>query len=155
MENPSPFRFGARKKKTVKYGDGPSRLYTVVIWGIAAALGVAGCTAATSPALLSSLVTPPAISPARVTAIAATPLDEALRITVDATHEMQYTAVKLSQPPRLVIDIADTELAPELQPLVLTEELALGVEPRALPDQAGVRLVVPLRQAVNHVVSAE
>ena len=93
--------------------------------------------------------------PVTITDITAQTRNDALHIMVDATHAVDYTAVSLSNPRRLVVDIEEAVLAPDLQPLVLSEGIASAVEPVSFPDRNGVRLLVPLRQAATHRVDMD
>ncbi|MDH3598773.1 MAG: type IV pilus secretin PilQ [Candidatus Tectomicrobia bacterium] len=180
MAKPSTFRCGARKNRNVKLLDissgiassqgwhtrqasvqilkylySPCWLYAIVGCVVAVALGLTGCTAATSPATLLSSAASPASAPVTITDIAAQTRNDELHITIDATRAVQYTAVSLSDPLRLVVDIEEAVLAPDLQPLALPDGIASAVEPVIFPDRDGVRLLVPLRQAATHRVEAD
>ena len=180
LAKPSTFRCGVRKNRNAKLLDissdtassqgwhtrqasvwvlnylyGPCWLYAIVGCVVAVALGLTGCTAATSPAALVSSAASPASVPVTITGLAAQTRNDELHITVDATRAVEYTAVSLSEPPRLVVDIEEAVLAPDLKPLVLPEGIASAVEPVIFPDREGVRLLVPLRQAATHRVEAD
>jgi hypothetical protein len=104
---------------------------------------------------LSSSATSPASAPVTITDIATQTRNDELHITVDATRAVEYTAVSLPDPLRLVVDIEEAVLAPDVKPMALTDSIASAVEPVILPDRDGVRLLVPLRQAVTHRVDMD
>jgi len=180
LAKPSIFRCGVRKNRNAKLLDissdtasshgrytrqtsvwvlnylyGPCWLYAIVGCVVAVALGLTGCTAATSPAALLSSTASPSSVPVTITDIAAQTRNDELHITVGATRAVEYTAVSLSDPLRLVVDIEEAVLAPDLKPLALPEGIASAVEPMIFPDREGVRLLVPLRQAAAHRVEAD
>jgi len=180
LAKPSTFRCGGRKNRNAELLDissdtassqgrhtrqasvrvlnylyGPCWLYTIVGWVVAVALGLTGCTAATSPATLLSSAASPASVPVTITDIAAQTRNDELHITVGATRAVEYTAVSLSDPLRLVVDVEAAVLAPDLKPLVLPEGIASAIEPVIFPDREGVRLLIPLRQAATHRVEAD
>jgi type IV pilus assembly protein PilQ len=180
LAKPSTFRCGVRKNRNAKRLDissdtassqgrytrqasvwvlnslyGPGWLYAIVGCVVAVALGLTGCTAATSPAALVSSAASPASVPVTITDLAAQSRNDELHITVGATRAVDYTAVSLSDPLRLVVDIEEAVLAPDLKPLTLPEGIASAVEPVVFPDRKGVRLLVPLRQAATHRVEAD
>lgn len=82
-------------------------------------------------------------------------LADTLHITVESTGEMQYTAFKQQEPPRLIVDIAAATLAEDLQPLTLAEGIVSDIELQALPDQQSVRLLVHLRRMVSHSIDTQ
>lgn len=93
--------------------------------------------------------------PVTITDIAAQTRNDELHITIGATRAVEYTAVSLADPLRLVVDIEEAVLAPDLKPLALPEGIASTVEPVVFPDRERVRLLVPLRQAATHRVEAD
>ncbi|MEE9146951.1 MAG: AMIN domain-containing protein, partial [Candidatus Tectomicrobia bacterium] len=112
------------------------------------ALGLGGCTTPKSQTsvLPAALLT----SPVTITAISTQTLSDAVQISVESTGELQYTAFKLQEPPRLVVDLAAAQLAKHLQPLTLTAGIVSGIEPLGLPEQEMVRLLIHLRRMASH-----
>ena len=98
---------------------------------------------------------PTAVPQTVITQIATEPLASAVRVLVQATGPLQYTAFKLDDPPRLVVDIAEARLGDVPQPLPVAGELVERIEPTVLPDERIVRLTLHLRRMVPHTVEAQ
>ena len=158
LPKPSTSRFGARttNHRSVKLLCGRWRFYVVGV--CLALLAGVGCTTTTTPASLAPDAAPAEAGPealTRIIKITTESQDNAVRIVVEATDEVQYTTIRLQEPPRLAVDIAEAALAPDVQPVVFAEGVVSGVEPVAFPEERVVRVIMPLRQAALHQVSAQ
>jgi len=156
LPKPSTSRFGARtiNHRSVKLLCGRWQFYAVGV--CFALLAGVGCTTTTTPASLAPDGAPAEARPevlTQITKITTESQDDAVRISVETTGEAQYTTVRLQQPPRLAVDIAQAALAPDVQPAVFAEGIVSGVEAIAFPEERVVRVLVPLRQAARHQVA--
>jgi type IV pilus assembly protein PilQ len=119
------------------------------------ALGLGGCTTTTPPATVPVAATSEAPAPMTITAISTQTLADALHITIATTGGVQYTALMLQEPPRLIVDIPDATLAEGLQPAVVADGMVSDIEPLALPEQHGVRLLVHLRRPATYTIDVQ
>jgi type IV pilus assembly protein PilQ len=88
-----------------------------------------------------------------ITNITTDPQGDAFQIVVDATDEVKYTTLRLQQPLRLAVDIADATLSPDVKPVMFPEGIVSGVEPITFADEHVVRVLIPLRQPASHLVT--
>ena len=119
------------------------------------ALGLGGCTTTTPPATVPVAATSNAPASITITAISTQMLAETLHITIETTGSVQYTALLLQEPPRLIVDIPDATLAEGLQPTLVADGIASDIEPLALPEQHGVRLLVHLRRPAAYSIDVQ
>lgn len=119
------------------------------------ALGLGGCTTTTPPTAVPVATTSNAPAPITITAISTQTLAEALQITIATTGDVQYTALMLQEPPRLIVDIPDATLAEGLQPTLVADGIVSDIESLALPEQHGVRLVVYLHRAATYHIDVQ
>ena len=156
LPKPSTFRYGLRTTnyRSVKLLCGRWQFYAVGV--CFALLAGAGCTTTTTPASLAPDAAPAEARPealTQITKITTESQDNAVRILVETTGEAQYTTVRLQKPPRLAVDIAEADLAPDVQPTMFAEGIVSGVEAIAFSQERVVRVLVPLRQAARHEVT--
>lgn len=129
-------------------------LSEVMVGVLAVAFALSGCST-TAPQML---VTPMESLPrgqAIVTAVAMEKVEGSVRAIVQATQALPYTAVAISDPPRLILDLPETTLGERLQNLIMDEGIVQRMEPLPLPDQKGARLIFYLRQAAPHTIEAQ
>jgi type IV pilus assembly protein PilQ len=88
-----------------------------------------------------------------ITNITTDPQGDAFQIVVGATDEVKYTTLRLQQPLRLAVDIADATLSPDVKPVMFPEGIVSGVEPITFADEHVVRVLIPLRQPASHLVT--
>ena len=111
-----PFRFGVRNKK-VKAGKGLLRVgrpFRVFADTFLLRLGVVLLLATTSQIAIAS-PTQPAVPV--ITAISSETAADHERIVIQATDRLHYTAFKLKEPLRLVVDVSGAELGDLPQPI--------------------------------------
>ncbi|MGQ4809716.1 Type 3 secretion system secretin [Candidatus Entotheonellaceae bacterium PAL068K] len=144
MIKPLRFRCGARKQTGTKHLD---RSYSFV--GVLT-LSLASCVA-TAPQVsspTSATLTP--ATPAVITDVVTDRLAGAERVRVQSTGLVQYTAFKLQNPPRLVVDISDASLGKLPQPVPVVGEIVRRIEPLVFPDEHIVRLTLHLQRPASH-----
>jgi type IV pilus secretin PilQ/predicted competence protein len=90
-----------------------------------------------------------------ITNIATEALGETVRVVVHATAPLQYTAFKLHDPLRLVIDIPEARFGELPQPPPVAGELVSRIEPQALPDMRMVRVLIYLRRMVAPTIDVQ
>ena len=116
-------------------------------------LGLVGCAATTAPSPPPE-ASPPAETEAVITNIATETLEDAVRVLVDSTGPLQYTAFKLPDPPRLVVDISQARLGMETQPIPVTGALLRQIEPATFNEAHIVRLTLHLQRMASHTIDA-
>jgi type IV pilus assembly protein PilQ len=118
-------------------------------------LSLVGCAPATSqaPAAISPPSTP--ASPAVITDVSTEARERSEQVVVRATGPLKYTAFKLQEPPRLVIDIAEARLDEHVQTITPSGALVQRIEPETLPEDRAVRLTLYLQRAAAHTVEAQ
>jgi type IV pilus assembly protein PilQ len=132
------------------------RRLTAVVGAIAAlALALGGCTTTTPSATTPVTVTADTPEPIMITALSTQRGAETLQVTVEASGDLQYTAYTIAEPPQLVVDMANAELAEDLQPVALAEGLVSDIEPQKLPNQHGARLLMHLREMVAYTIDVQ
>jgi type IV pilus secretin PilQ/predicted competence protein len=75
-----------------------------------------------------------------------------LRVVIDASAPLQYTAFMLSEPLRLVLDLAEARLGEVLTPRPLGEGPVSHVEVQEFPEQQMVRVGLHLRRPMTHTI---
>ena len=91
---------------------------------------------------------------AMITGITAETLGEKVRITVQATEVIEYTAFMLHDPPRLVLTFPRTTLADLPQPLPVAG-VVRSIEPWHVPEEQAVRVVISLQYMTTHMVEIQ
>ena len=89
-----------------------------------------------------------------ITGITAETLGEKVRITVQATAVVEYTAFMLHDPPRLVLTFPRTTLGDLPQPLPVAG-VVRSIEPWHVPEEQAVRVVVSLQYMTTHTVEIQ
>jgi type IV pilus assembly protein PilQ len=117
-----------------------------------AVLSVGACTATQSPQTASPADATVNTTATTITRIATESLPHGQQITVEATGALQYTAFKLQDPMRLIVDITAAHLADGLRPITLDDGVISSIEPVVFPDRDIVRLLVHLRDAATHTL---
>jgi type IV pilus assembly protein PilQ len=115
------------------------------------ALSLVGCAPATSQAPVA--ISPP--SPAVITDVSTKTLERAEQVVVRATGPLKYTAFKLHEPPRLVVDIADARLDEHVQTVTSPGALVQRIEPEIVPEDHAVRLTLHLQRTAAHTVETQ
>ncbi len=118
-----------------------------------AALSIGACTATQSQNPASPADATGNTASTTITRIATQALPQGQQITVEATDALQYTAFKLQDPMRLIVDITAAHLADNLQPITLEDGVISSIEPLVFPDREIVRLLVHLRGAATHTLA--
>ena len=90
-----------------------------------------------------------------ITDVVAETQADVVHVIVRSTTPLQYTAFKLQDPPRLVVDMTGAKLGEITQPIPVTGDLVREVELRVFPDEQSVRLVLYLVRMVAHTVEAQ
>ena len=90
-----------------------------------------------------------------ITDVVAETQADVVHVVVRSTTPLQYTAFKLQDPPRLVVDMTGAKLGEITQPIPVTGDLVRDVELRVFPDEQTVRLVLYLVRMVAHTVEAQ
>jgi len=130
------------------------RLAGVFIGILTVALGCGGCSVSKPAA------SPPAAghqgAPARamITGITTETLAEQVRIIVQATEVVEYTAFTLQEPPRLVLTFPGATLGDMPRPLP-GAGVVRSIEPLLVPEENAVRLVVHLQHMTTHAVEIQ
>ena len=97
---------------------------------------------------------PGASGPVMITGIAAETLEEKVRISVQASEVVEYTAFMLPDPPRLVLTFPRTTLGDLPRPLPVAG-VVRSIEPLYVPEEHAVRVVVSLHYMTTHVVEIQ
>ena len=95
-----------------------------------------------------------ASGPVMITGIAAETLEEKVRISVQASEVVEYTAFMLPDPPRLVLTFPRTTLGDLPRPLPVAG-VVRSIEPLYVPEEHAVRVVVSLHYMTTHVVEIQ
>jgi type IV pilus assembly protein PilQ len=149
-----PFRFGVRNKK-VKAGKGLLRVgrpFRVFADTFLMRLGVVLLLATTSQIAVAS-PTQPAVPV--ITTISSKAAADHERIVIQATDRLRYTAFKLKEPLRLVVDVSGAELGDLPQPIPMHGEIVERVEPIVFGDEGVVRLMFYLRREIPHRIEIQ
>ena len=91
--------------------------------------------------LLSIAVSTAAVAAPVITAISTETQADTERVLVHATEPLQYTAFKLQEPLRLVVDFSSASLGDLPQPIPIRGEIVEKIEPILFPDEG----IVPYR----------
>jgi type IV pilus assembly protein PilQ len=76
---------------------------------------------------------------------------EGVRLIIDGDHPLVYTAFRLPNPPRLVLDLAGTSLAPDQQPIQVNQGSVTTIRPVAgTVGSHTTRIEVGLTQLVDY-----
>jgi type IV pilus secretin PilQ/predicted competence protein len=130
------------------------RLSGVFIGILTTALWCGGCSG-TRPA---ELPPPPesqgAPRRAMITGITTETLGENVRITVQITEAIEYTAFTLQEPPRLVLTFPEATLGDLPRPLPVAG-VVRSIEALQVPEERAVRFVVYLQRMTTHVVEIQ
>jgi type IV pilus secretin PilQ/predicted competence protein len=89
-----------------------------------------------------------------ITGISTETLGEQVRITVQATEVVAYTAFMLHDPPRLVLTFPRTTLGDLPRPLPVTG-VVRSIEPVHVPEEHAVRVVVSLQYMTTHAIEIQ
>ena len=130
------------------------RLSGVFIGILTIALWCGGCSVtrpAGSPPPAGSQGAP---GPAMITGIATETLGENVRIIVQITEAMEYTAFTLQDPPRLVLTFPGATLGDLPRPLPVAG-VVRSIEALQVPEERAVRCVVYLQHMTTHVVEIQ
>lgn len=130
------------------------RLFGVLIGLLTTALGCMGCSVPKPPASLPPVVAQGVSVPSMITGITTETLAEHVRIVVQATATVEYTALTLQDPPRLVLTFPGTTLG-ALPQSIPVAGIVRRIEPTLVPEEQAVRLVVSLQQMTTHTVAVQ
>lgn len=120
------------------------------------AFGLVGCTAVTpEPASSVPSAAPAPVTQTVITDVTTEALADAVRVIVQSTGPLEYTAFKLHDPPRLVVDISEASLGQLPQPIPVTGDLVGHIEPLVFPDERIVRLTLHLQRMVSHAIEVQ
>jgi type IV pilus secretin PilQ/predicted competence protein len=89
-----------------------------------------------------------------ITGITTETLANRIRIVVQATEVMEYMAVTIPDPPRLVLTFPGATLGTFPQPIPVTG-VVRGIEPLLVPEEHATRLVISLRTMTAHTVELQ
>jgi len=130
------------------------RLAGVFIAILTLALGCGGCSAP-KPAVPSPTAEKQG-APVRamITQVTTEPLAGAVRIAVETSEVVEYTAFTLPEPPRLVFTFPEATLGDIPRPIPVTGVIR-SIEPLLVPEENAVRLVVSLRHMTTHTVEIQ
>ena len=126
----------------------------VFIGILTTALWCGGCSVtrpAESPPLAESQGAP---RRAMITGISTETLGENVRITVQITEAIEYTAFTLQDPPRLVLTFPGATLGDLPRPLPVAG-VVRSIESLQVPEERAVRFVVYLQHMTTHVVEIQ
>ena len=152
MAKPSLFHCDARKKMA-KYHHNSSRRTVIALLLVTAVLSIGACTATQSQNPTFPADATGNTASTNITRIATQSLPQGQQIIVEATGALQYTAFKLQDPMRLIVDITATHVADSLQPITFEDGVISSIEPLVFPDRDIVRLLVHLRSAATHTLA--
>lgn len=144
----SPFRFGVKNNEgstdngLFQFGK-PYRVF-VRVFLLSLSIGLLAVT----PKSIAASTADAAVSV--ITAISTEASADTERVVVQATDQLQYTAFKLQEPQRLVIDISRASLGDVTQPIPIHGEVVERIEPIVFADEDIVRLMFYLRHDVSH-----
>lgn len=130
------------------------RLFGVCIGILTVALCCGGCSVPKSP------VSPPTAEPqgapgrAMITGITTETLAEQVRIAVQTTAAVEYTAFTLAEPPRLVLTFPGVTLGDLPRPIPVAG-IVRSIEPRLVPEEHAVRLEIALQHMTTHVIEIQ
>ena len=130
------------------------RLSGVFIGILTIALWCGGCSVtrpAGSPPPAASQGAP---GPATITGISTETLGENVRIIVQITEAIEYTAFTLQDPPRLVLTFPEATLGDLPRPLPVAG-VVRSIEALQVPEERAVRCVVYLQHMTTHVVELQ
>jgi len=130
------------------------RLSGVFIGILTTALWSGGCSVtrpAGSPPPAQSQSAP---GRATITGITTETLGENVRITVQITEAIEYTAFTLQDPPRLVLTFPEAALG-DLPRLLPVAGIVRSIEALQVPEERAVRFVVHLQHMTTHVVEIQ
>ncbi len=105
--------------------------------------------------LMRSALSTAAVAVPVITAISTETQADTERVLVHATEHLQYTAFKLQEPLRLVVDFSSTSLGDLPQPIPIRGEIVDKIEPIVFPDEGIVRLMLYLRRGASHTIEAQ
>lgn len=91
---------------------------------------------------------------ALITGITTETLAEQVRIAVQTTAAVEYTAFTLQEPPRLVLTFPGVTLGDLPRPIPVAG-IVRSIEPSLVPEERAVRLVITLRQMTTHVIESQ
>jgi type IV pilus secretin PilQ/predicted competence protein len=91
---------------------------------------------------------------AMITGISTETLGENVRITVQITEAIEYTAFTLQEPPRLVLTFPEATLGDLPRPLPVAG-VVRSIEALQVPEERAVRFVVYLQHMTTHVVEIQ
>lgn len=91
---------------------------------------------------------------AMITDITTETLAEKVRIAVQTTAAVEYTAFTLPEPPRLVLTFPGVTLGDLPRPIPVAG-IVRSIEPRLVPEEQAVRLVIALQQMTTHVIEIQ
>jgi len=130
------------------------RLFGVCIGILTVALCGGGCS------VPKSTVSPPTAEnrgvPGRatITGITTETLAEKVRIAVQTTAVVEYTAFTLQEPPRLVLTFPGATLGDLPRPIPVAG-IVRSIEPVLVPEEHAVRLVITLQQMTTPVIEIQ
>ena len=130
------------------------RLFGVCIGILTVALGCGGCS------VPKSAVSPPPAEnrgvpgSATITGITIETLAEKVRIAVQTTAVVEYTAFTLPEPPRLVLTFPGATLGDLPRPFPVAG-IVRSIEAMLMPEENAVRLVISLQRMTTHVIEIQ
>lgn len=90
-----------------------------------------------------------------ITAISSETSADHERVLVQATDHLRYTAFKLKEPLRLVVDVSGASLGDLPQPIPMRGEIVERVEPIVFDNEHVVRLMFYLRHGTPHSIETQ
>jgi type IV pilus secretin PilQ/predicted competence protein len=90
-----------------------------------------------------------------ITDVSTEALAGAVRVLVQSTGPLQYTAFKLHDPPRVVVEFSGARLGSLPQPIPVRGDIVRRVEATVLPDEHIVRLTLHLRRMASYTIEAQ
>ncbi|MCZ6874598.1 MAG: type IV pilus secretin PilQ [bacterium] len=108
---------------------------------------------AVTPKMMAASTADAAISV--ITAISTEASADTESVIVQATGQLQYTAFKLREPLRLVVDVSRASLGDVTQPIPTSGEIVERIEPIVFADEDIVRLMFYLRRGVSHHIESQ
>ncbi len=130
------------------------RLSGVFIGILTIALWCGGCSVTRPAGSLPPTESQGASGRATITGITTETLGENVRITVQITEAIEYTAFTLQAPPRLVLTFPGATLGDLPRPLPVAG-VVRSIEPLQVPEERAVRFVVYLQHMTTHVVELQ
>ncbi|RMF93934.1 MAG: AMIN domain-containing protein, partial [Nitrospinota bacterium] len=131
----------------------PQAALAFVLW-ITCLAWIGGCASPGGPApAAKGSPLPP--HEAVITEIASTLTADAHVVTIQASSPLKYTAFRLSDPLRLVIDFVDAAFAPTVQDITLQQGAIHAIHPRFLRRERIARVEIDLRQDTPHKITQQ